>query len=172
LILPFDDHHASKDIAYAKVQVVRQESPVFDEVTGAYPSALDPKHKEYVAPSLVPAEQRQILASMSIRPVQQMTDEHRRLLHLPGDDKAALDGGTDNGKVKVVNTDSLYPSALDPKRKEYVAPSLVPAEQREILASMSIRPVQQMTDEHRRLFLHFLGDEWRSAAQVVFPSTS
>jgi len=64
-----------------------------------------------------------------------------------------------------------YPPELDPRNKEYFSPSLVPVEQRKILSSMTIRPVQEMHDEHRRLFLHFLGDdEWRSVAQIVFPS--
>jgi hypothetical protein len=69
------------------------------------------------------------------------------------------------------DSSDAYPPALNPINKEFSSASRVPIEQRRILASMSILPVQQMTDTHRHLFLHFMGDDWRSAAEVVFPKT-
>jgi uncharacterized membrane protein YgcG len=48
---------------------------------------------------------------------------------------------------------------------------LLTPEELEILGSMSIRPINEMTDDHKRLILSVHGAQWEAAARIVFPET-
>jgi uncharacterized membrane protein YgcG len=49
--------------------------------------------------------------------------------------------------------------------------NLLTPEELEVLGSMSIRLINEMTDDHKRLILSVHGAQWEAAARIVFPET-